>query len=231
MSWTEALVRLQAVDLELNGARRRLAEVEEELEDDAALRRARTRVQHTQKAAKRAAKRQEEIEFKVQQVETERQQTEAHLYSGRVRNPRELEDLQAKIASLERYRAQLEDQLLEAMIEREETDAEARAATEALQRAEQAWEERHATLTAEAEVLREQIAGLEQQTEELEQQIPTSMLETYRYRQKRFGNPVIARLRGTTCGVCGIEVISSRREAAQQGKETYCDSCGRLLIA
>jgi uncharacterized protein len=231
MSWTESIVRLQAVDLELNNARRHLTQVEQDLKDDAALRRAEQRAQQTQAAAKKALKRQEDLEFEVERVETEIERTESALYSGRVRNPRELEDLQAKIRSLKRRKAQLEDRLLEAMIVREEADAEAQEASEVLQATKQAWEENQRALTEEATTLREHIAELEQETEELEQQIPAKTLDTYRYLQGRIGNPVIARLKGNTCSVCGIEVISSRRQSAWDGKETFCDGCGRLLIA
>lgn len=231
MTWTQSIVRLQAVDMELNDARRHLAQVKKELEDDVALRAAEARAKQCKTMAKKATKRQEELEFEVGRVETEIEQTESTLYSGRVRNPRELEDIQAKIRSLKRRKAQLEDKLLEAMILREDAEAEAKAAEDALDAAQQTWEETHQALTEEAETLRQQIAALEQETVELEAQIPANTLDTYRYLQGRIGNPVIARLKRHTCSVCGIEVISSRRETVHEGKETFCDGCGRLLVS
>ncbi len=231
MNWTQAIVRLQAADLELNDARRHLAKVKTDLKNDAALRQAQRHAEQCGAAAKKATKRQQDLEFKVQRVEAEREQTESHLYSGRVRNPRELEDLQAKIRSLDRRKAKLEDQLLEAMIVREEADTDLHEAQKSLEATENAWAEQHERFTEEATNLHRHIAELEAETKALEEQIPTTILETYRYRQERIGNPVIARLKRHTCSVCGIEVISSRREIAQKGEETYCDGCGRLLIA
>lgn len=230
MTWTQSIVRLQAVDMELNDARRQLARVEKDLQDDAALRQAQQQAQQREAKAKKAAKRQKDLEFKVERVDTEIEQTEATLYSGRVRNPRELEDLQSKIRSLKRRKSQLEEQLLEAMIAREEADAEAQKAAETLQTTRQQWEENHQALTEEAAELREHIEALKKETVELEQLIPSNTLETYRYLQDRIGNPVIARLKGHTCSVCGIEVISSRRQSVHEGKETFCDGCGRLLV-
>lgn len=231
MTWTQSIVRLQAADMELNDARRHLARIEKELQDDVALRKTQRRAQQTEAAAKQAAKRQKDLEFEVGRVETEIEQTEATLYSGRVHNPRELEDIQAKVRSLKRRKSQLEDRLLEAMIAREEADAEAQAAAKALQAIQQQWEARQRALTVEADTLRQQIAALEQEIAELEQQIPAKTLETYRYLQGRIGNPVIAQLKGQTCSVCGIEVISSRRQPVHEGKETFCDGCGRLLVS
>ncbi len=230
MTWTRSIVRLQAVDMELNNARRHLAQVKKGLEDDVALRAAEAHAKQCKATAKKATKRQETLEFEVGRVDTEIEQTESTLYSGRVRNPRELEDIQAKIRSLKRRKAHLEDKLLEAMIAREEADAAAQEAAETLQATRQRWEENHQALTEEAAALRQNIAALEQETAELEQQIPSNTLETYRYLQGRIGNPVIARLKGHTCSVCGIEVISSRRQSVHEEKETFCDGCGRLLI-
>ena len=230
MTWTQSIVRLQAVDQELNDARRHLARVKKDLKDDVALRQARQRAEQHRAEAEKAAKRQKDLEFEVGRVDTEIEQTEATLYSGRVRNPRELEDLQSKIRSLKRRKSQLEDKLLEAMITREETDAEANKAAEALQAIEKAWEEEHSALTKEAADLHEYIEALKEETAELEQQLPSNTLETYRYLQERIGNPVIAHLKGHTCSVCGIEVISSRRQPVREGKETFCDGCGRLLV-
>ena len=61
-----------------------------------------------------------------QQVKIE--QTNATLYSGMVKNPKELQDLQKEIISLRKHLGTLEDQQLEAMIEFEEAEQAEQAA-------------------------------------------------------------------------------------------------------
>jgi hypothetical protein len=183
------------------------------------------------KAAKEAAKAQKELEFQVKQLEIEREQVESRLYSGAVKNPRELQDLQAKVDSLKRRRSKLEDKLLEAMIEREEADAEAAETGTALEAAENQHAAQVVELKAEQGTLQRRVEKLQQEVEESESQIPDQLLNAYRHLQERMGNPAVARLKGNICSVCGIEVIVSRQQSAKAGKVTYCDSCGRLLIA
>ncbi|MEA3310147.1 MAG: hypothetical protein U9Q70_11645 [Chloroflexota bacterium] len=231
MTWKSAIIRLQGVDLELNSARQQLAEVRCALKDDVELQQTRARAVQCAAIAKQAAREQRNWEFKVNQVAEHRTSVKSRLYGGAIRNPRELEDLQAKMASLQRHKEDLEDKLFEIMFAREEADDAASAVARTLAQTEEQWQAQHAELTARQEELQQYLGTLKLEVTELEGRIPTEILASYRRLQQRMGNPAIARLNGNICGVCGIEVISPRRRAAQAGKEVYCDSCGRLLIA
>ncbi len=231
MHWTAALVQLQEVDHALAAARRRLEEVERALRDDSPLRGPRARAERLAEAAKVARQKQEKLEFELDRVEEKRRQTEIKLYGGAVKNPRELADLQAKVASLKRRKAALEDDLLEAMLAREEAEAELETARAELAEREAAWEAEHAELEAEAITLRERIPLLEEESQALAGQLPSQILASYRHLLKRKHGIAVARLQGDSCSVCGTLVPPRARQAAKAGKEAYCDSCGRLLVA
>ena len=230
MSWTAAVLRLQEVDLELTALRKRLQEVEAELQDDAALRAARQRAQEKTITADTARKAQRDLEFELGRIEAKRQQKETRLYGGAIRNSRELEDLQAKVQSLKRRKSQIEDKLLEAMLACEEAEAEEQQAAARLQDAERQWQQNHETLSAERDSLRARIATLETEAAQHQGELPASVLDSYHYLQPRRGGISVARLQGGNCSVCGIKVTSQRKQAVEAGRETYCDGCGRLLI-
>ena len=231
MSWKSAIIRLQEIDLELKSARSQLDAVKRALKDDAKLQRAKENAQQKAAAAKQAAKEQKEWEFKVNQVAEHRARIKSRLYGGAIRNPRELEDLQAKMDSLQRHKEKLEDKLLAAMLTREAADNAAEEANKTLAQTEAEWQQQQTQLTAKQEKLQQYLSNLQTDTKSTTERIPAEILASYRHLQERIGNPAIARLKRNICGVCGIEVIPPRRRSAQGGKETYCDSCGRLLIA
>ncbi len=231
MSWMQALYRLQEVDLALAEARKQLQEVELLLKDDQELQQARQEVTAAETILRQAQKVQKDLEFELNRVETERKQAEQRLYSGTIRNPREMEDLQAKTQSLKRRKSELEDKLLEAMLAREEANETHEAALDALEAVTKRWGATQTQLKATGETLRAQIAALETEGKKQAREVPPATLETYRYLQSKMGVRVVARVDGEVCSVCGIDLTGRTRRNAKEGKETYCDSCERLLVA
>lgn len=231
MAWTDALLRLQEIDLELDSLREHLFEVNTLLQDDTDLQKVRERAAEQAAEVKHARESQKDLEFELGRVETELKSVESRLYGGAIRNPRELEDMQAKAQSLRRRQNQLEESLLEAMIAREEAETQATEAQQQLETATRKWEEEHTALEAERRDLETCIAAREEEAQELARVIPSSILDSYRYLRGKMGGLAVARLKGEDCSICGIKVTSGRGHSARAGKETYCDGCGRLLVA
>jgi len=122
MSQTLSLYRLQLIDHQMDQIRDQLKVVQAKLEDDLALHQLSEQVQAAEGRCKSAelALHQAEAVVKDQKVKIE--QTESSLYSGKVHNPKELQDLQSDATSLKRRESELEDQLLEAMVRMEEAE-------------------------------------------------------------------------------------------------------------
>jgi len=116
------LYRLQCLDSEGDAKRRRLAEIEAALVESEALKQARGALKGARSLIQRWALRQRDLELEIQGLSNKIARSEQRLYSGVVKNPKELADLQAEVAALKRRRQKLEDDLLEAMIEREEAE-------------------------------------------------------------------------------------------------------------
>ena len=230
MSWVDAIVRLQDIDMELEAINKRLKEIAVEKKDKSAVERTQKILQKRQASADQVRHAQDELEFELERVERKLKETEARLYGGNIRNPRELQDFQAEAKSLRRRKRQLEDQLLEAMINREEAEAEAEAAETEYQETKAQWEARQAALSEEKAALYERGTALSEEKEALLPNIPPSVLDSYKYLRPRVGSYVVSYLRGHTCSLCGIDVLPALRQKVRMGEEVYCDSCGRLLV-
>ena len=106
------LYRLQCLDDEGDGKRRRLAEVETALGEDEVLKQARRAVESAQARVKKRAAGQRDLELETQGLVDKSVHEEKRLYSGAIKNPKELQELQAEVAALKRRRGQLEEALL-----------------------------------------------------------------------------------------------------------------------
>ncbi len=231
MPWTDALLRFQDIDLELQKLNQKLADIEVSLHDTTTLTQAQQHAEEATQTAHAARKAQKDVEFELQRTQTELQQTEQRLYSGSVTNPRQLEDLQAKSQSLRKWVAKLEDDLLEAMVAREEAD-EVEAKTSAHYKhtaTKRATLEQN--LAAERAVLQTRGQTLLQEAENVKARIPQVIMDSYHYLTSRTGGIPVARLQGEICSMCGVEVLKPTQRKVKTGEEAYCDGCRRLLVA
>ena len=231
MAWPQDLMRLQDIDQELEEIEERLADIDVRLQDDSKVVEAQAMLKRSTKAMEQAQKTQKDIEFKLQQIETKLERNRQRLYGGKVRNPRELADLQAEAKSLSERKIIVEDTLLEAMMAREEAEAAHAAAQESLASAQAEWEAMQQSLQEEREQLQAHHRDLQAECKALRAGIPKSALDSYEYLWPRTGGMPVAHLRGDMCGLCGVKVLRATRIKVEKEEEAYCDGCRRLLVA
>ena len=230
MSRAADLYRLQQLDDKWDAGSKRLAEIETALADDLALRRAQKEAQAADEAVQQRAVRQKDLELEVQGIKSEITVAEQRLYSGVIRNPKELGDLQAKIASLKRFLGSKEDELLQAMLDLEEAEETQRTARDVLSREQAAWESKRESLLAEQEQVQATLAEVGQSRDELVAVIPPADLGIYRELRRAKGGWAVAVLQGGSCTACGIQVTPWQ---LGQGRETgllVCGNCERILV-
>lgn len=232
MSRPFLLFRLQGIDSQLDKARQRLQEIEKLLAEDEALRLARERLENaeTDVQIKRKALRHAEEGVQEQRIKIE--QTESTLYSGRVRNPKELQDMQNEASALKRFRSVLEDRQLEAMIAAEEAETLYQSAASEVEAAVSRAAMKNASLAEEQEGLQRETVRLETERHAAAGSIPEEDLRLYgQLRQQRRGIAV-ARLSGSSCAACGSTLNSALLSAARSPNNlTRCAGCGRILYA
>lgn len=230
MSRGEYLYRLQCLDSEDDARKRRLAEVEAALRESEALREARRAVERAQVQARKLTARQQSLELELKSLTDKLSSSEQRLYSGVLRNPKEMTDLEAEVAALKRRRQKLEDDLLEAMIAREEAEEMLRGEQQRLERLEADWSARQAELTAEQQTLQQRLEELKQAREDLLPHISKDDLSIYQSLRRRKGGLAVVTLQGDICGGCGIAVSPALKWQLRQEGIGYCSNCERIIV-
>jgi predicted nucleic acid-binding Zn-ribbon protein len=229
MGQVQSLYRLQQTDTEIQQKKQRLGQVIRAQKETEALLAARRRAQKASVELQRWQTRQTDLTLELEGLNQKAQRSEKRLYSGNVKNPKELSDLQQEIDSLGRRRATLEDKLLEAMIMIEEAEAEKEAADEALADIESEWEQSQARLKQEQDELATRLNELSELRQQQLPSVPAGALAEYEaIKQERSGLAVV-RLKRNICQGCQLTVSAQKVKEAQEGELVYCGSCGRIL--
>ena len=156
---------------------------------------------------------------------------EGRLYDASPKTPKELEALQHEVDLLKDALGRLEDRLLEIMTALEEATARRDKAREGLDRAEAAWAEASARLSADAERLRAEIASGAAAREGISARITAGTLTRYDDLRRRKAGLAVVRLQAGACTGCRVAVPNSiRRRAQEDGTPETCPNCERLMV-
>lgn len=230
MSRVELFYRLQEVDTELDAKRLRLHKAEALLGETEELCRARTGLQQAEAAYRRRLAKLQDLELKITALEDKIEDSEKQLYSGAIKNPKELASLQEELDYLYRRKSAEEESLLEAMIGVEEHESLWKDAQAHWETVEAAWTASQAKLCQERDELLARLAELTELRVAREQAITAVDLGAYEDLRRRKGGTAVARLQGNLCLSCHVEVPSSLSQQARQGENLiFCSSCGRIL--
>jgi predicted nucleic acid-binding Zn-ribbon protein len=230
MSVAGQLYQLQLLDSEWDERSGRLAVVEESLGETDDLVRARQAVQETEDELKQLRSRSRALELDVAAVEAKLKKNQERLYSGRVRNPKELSNLQDEAGALRRRMSELEDEQLELMIATEEEEAELAERQARLGQIEANWHQDQAVLQAEKEQLELRLAALEEERHRKRARIGAADLAGYDDLRARYGGVGVAGLKGGICQMCGVDVPTGMARAVERGEGLHhCPVCNRML--
>jgi predicted nucleic acid-binding Zn-ribbon protein len=231
MAQAEKLYQLQALDWQLEADQKRTQEIEADLGETETLLQARSNLQATQAECRRWATQTRDLELDLGSVNNEIKSTEGRLYSGRVTNPKELNDLQQKAAALKRHRQTLEDELLETMVQGEEAQDELESRQASLEQIEQDWQMSQASLKQELADLKEHIAKNETERLAMRQAIPDADLQIYDEVRERKGTVAVAQLKDGVCGFCAVSPSSQHLKHLRRAESImFCANCGRILF-
>jgi predicted nucleic acid-binding Zn-ribbon protein len=232
MSRLLQLYRLQQADSKIDRLRARLQKIEQALADRSALKKIELYAAKTQAAADKASKllRQEEIKVSDQRIKIE--QSESILYGGKVRNPKELQDLQNELLALKRFLGTLEDRQLDAMLVMEDASEKNQAAQERLASSNRKFADMRAKLKAEKASTEQQLEQMTANRQVASGSVDGDDLRFYEgLREKRAG-VAVARVQDGACMACGSTLTAALHQAARSPSQlSCCETCGRILYA
>jgi len=232
MSQSFHLFQLQKIDTQLDQIQSRCAEIRTMIEQDSRMNNAQKCLEEAQLQAHRAQLALREIEDITQVKRIKIEQSEAALYGGAIRSPKELQDLQNEIASLKRHLSMLEDQQLGKMMQLEEAEATQKKAQTNLDQLNEQLISEYADLNGEKSRLERQRESLNAERSVIMGQISPENLDTYlRLRQQKKGLAVVS-IEDEICGICGSTLTPAEcQNARSPQKLVFCSSCGRILYS
>jgi uncharacterized protein len=173
-----------------------------------------------------------ELEAKINSTRIKAQQSNSSLYSGKIRNPKELQDLESEIKHLNHTLSQMEEQQLDSMIIIETQNT---ALKEIEQRLEVASNEKRIqdqSLLAEISAHKNDLQNVMTERTALVASIDAASLEKYEKLRVTKAGIAVTRVDENTCEKCGAEITQAVWQKARISSELcFCDTCGRIIYA
>lgn len=229
MSTIADLWAVQVMDLTIEADRRRLNEIDGLLVETDELKAARQAVTECEATLERWIRRQRETEAQVRDLTQKISTAEKQLMSGRVRNPKELEGMQANVASLKRRQGDLEEEIILAMLEIDDSRARLSTVQKQLATVEGSWQAQQKELTAERSQLLAELQDLAGRFKGAWSHVSPADKELYRTLRSRKGGRALALMQRNTCQACGVGLPTSLAQQVRAGERIFCPTCGRLL--
>ncbi len=229
MGVARQLYDLQEIDQEIDSTERALNEALGQLGESQAVVAARAGIASDQRKLDDIKRQQRSAETDAEDLTAKIKAGDEKLYSGKVRNPKELTDLQRDVAGLKARRSDLESKALEMMEQAEAAQARLTKARADLETLEKAAGASQRALKAEVEHLKKLLADLKLRRGPIVQSIDPRIMQLYEKLRKE-KRVALARVEQGICRGCRISLSSNEIQQARSGNVVQCSSCGRILF-
>lgn len=231
MTQALALYRLQEFELAIIEQRKRIKEIDVLLENNEIVQLAQEQQSQAQASYDEIRHRVKDLEIQIETLKNKHQSADALLYSGKVKNPKELQDIQHEVEALGRRNSELDEQLMELMIQRDTAEKVLNDANAELESITADWNSEHSDLMSEKSQLEKQSDGLMVERKEAVKDVDSATMKEYNsMRTSKSNRPVSVMIDGA-CSVCGIEQNNAIIKLVHAGDSLIkCQNCGRILV-
>ncbi len=226
------LARLQKMDTELDQISLRQKEITNQIEDETIVNEVKQRQNDKQDELNVILKALKKIEDKNNQFQLKLQEDEHALYGGKIKLPRELQDLQNDIASLKKQISAQDEDQLNTMMKVEEIENELEILQKELVEAQSIFATKVAGLKGEFASLEKKKQNLSAEKDAAIQNVDPANLEKYEALRKTKRGLAVAVVADQACTACGATLTPADWQAARSpSRLVMCSSCGRILYA
>jgi predicted nucleic acid-binding Zn-ribbon protein len=229
MSQAQVLFDLQQIDNEIRAKKHRLGDVLRLQKEPAALLAARERALAATTDLQNWRSRHNNITLEIDGVNDKAKRSEERLYSGAVKNPKELSDLEHEVTALGRRREKLEEDALQIMETLEKRQAEKAEADAELNKQAAEFEASVAALKQEQQTLAIHLNKLLEKRERQVALAQPALLKAYDQLSRQKNGVAVAGLRHNKCLGCQLTLSAHVIKAASEGKLVRCEHCDRIL--
>jgi len=229
MSVVKELYQLQEVELEIESDEQALAQIASQLGESQAVVRTRTKLELKQQQLEELGRQQHSAEWEIEDLVNKLATAEEKLYSGRIKDPKELTNLQHEVDGLRVRRNQLEDKALEIMDQVELSTASVTTLSNELKTLEAEWHSQQQQLSTNMEQLKTTLSDLKHKRQLLSVKVDPQAIEFYQELKKQKGRAV-AKVEQGICRGCRILLPTTELQRARSDSLVQCSSCGRILF-
>ena len=228
MTVARQLYELQEVDFEIADEERRLEQAVSRLGKNDVVVAAQEKLNAEKKKLEELQQQQRALEREIDDLASKIKAGSDELYSGRVKNPKELSNLHHEVELFKAKGDRLETKDLELMEQVESVEAGVTELTGKLEQVSTEWQREQEQLGKEKMSLESSLNDLRQKRQALAAEFDPKMVTLYDGLRKNKGFAV-ARVEQGVCRGCRISMSSSELQQARSGALLQCSSCNRIL--
>lgn len=229
MRITRQLYQLQSIELDIELKEEALAHNLASLGVSKALLEAKDALSTSERYYEELKKKQQDIEWEIEEVISKLSSAQESLYSGRITNPKELSSLQHEVEGFKNKRDNLEEKALEIMEQTEVTINELADLSQQLDEVEKTWRQEQQNSTDTIEELKNSLSNLEKKRRQALVSLDDKTVNCYKgIKQKR--GQAVARVEQGICRGCGISLSTAELQWVKGDRIIMCNSCGRILF-
>ncbi len=229
MSVAVRLYQLQELDLAIESRGQALSQIASQLGESETVVRAQARLASESQRLEELGRQQRSTEWEIDGLVANLAITEKKLYSGEIRNPKELTNLQQEVDGMRARRNQLEDKVLAIMEQVETATASVASRGSELETLEVEWRSQQQQLSKDMEQVKTLLSELNHKRQQLLARIDPQAVEVYNGLKKQKGTAV-AEVEQGMCRGCRISLPITELQRARGDSLVRCSSCGRILF-
>jgi len=229
MSIANQLYQLQEVDLAIEANEQAQSQIAGQLGESKAVVGAQAKLALEQQRLEELGHQQRSAEWEIDDLVAKLAIAQDKLYSGEIRNPKELASLQQEVDTLKARRNQLEDRALAIMEQVELATVSVASKSSELKTLEAEWRNQQQQLSTEMEQLKTILSELNHKRQLLLAKIDPEAVELYNELKKQRGTAV-AKVEQGICRGCQISLPITELQWARSESLVRCSSCGRILF-
>ncbi|MCC6146499.1 MAG: hypothetical protein IT308_02910 [Anaerolineaceae bacterium] len=232
MNESAHLYQLQKIDHELDYIDQRIKEIDQILSSTEKLQEADQNITEAKRRTHSALQGLRAVEDEVKSVVLKKEQNESTLYSGKIKNPKELQDLENEQAILKKRIQLLEDEQLEKIIYFETLEEQEKERVRDYKNLQAELISQNSEIQGEKDKLEQNKTRLGIEREVTLRSISSANLQSYNQLRNSKRGLAVAIIRDDSCSACGASLRPAEIQAANSSKEMfYCASCGRILFS
>lgn len=231
MNTSLSLFRLQTLFTRRAVIRRRLEQIETELSEDVTVKEADLARETAAQTYESAQKIQSDRQTLMDERRLKKDLTHAQLFGGKVRSPKELQELELEEKNLSGLLGRMEDEMMSQMATSDQAKAYLDAARTLHQAAINQKASDSSLLSAERAKLQEELGPLGVQLKSLAQEIPKDIFSDFQELLRIKKGRAVAEIFDGSCNACGMDLTPADLQLAKSApKPIRCKNCGRMLF-